>query len=61
MSLPCSRLVRRQVGGLEGLDRQFLHAWRIQFISPSGKQIDMKSELPRELKKTLRALTSESE
>ncbi|MDO8601885.1 MAG: RluA family pseudouridine synthase, partial [bacterium] len=43
------------------LNRHFLHASQIEFISPSGKKITATSELPDDLRQTLTSLTSESE
>lgn len=48
-------------GSLEGLERQFLHAHKIEFTSPSGKSIVGTSKLPRELEKVLTRLTTVSE
>jgi 23S rRNA pseudouridine1911/1915/1917 synthase len=48
-------------GSLAGLERQFLHAYKIEFISPSGKKITGVSELPAELVNVVAALVSESE
>lgn len=48
-------------GSIAGLKRQFLHAYKIEFTAPSGKQVVGISELPTELAQTLASLTSESE
>ena len=48
-------------GSIDGLERQFLHAHRIEFISSDGEKIVGTSELPMELKQVLSSLTIESE
>lgn len=48
-------------GSLAGLERQFLHAYKIEFISPSGKKIVGESPLPKELSDVLSALELTSE
>lgn len=48
-------------GSLAGLERQFLHAYKIEFTAPSGERIVGVSELPVELGQVLTGLTSESE
>ncbi len=45
--------------GPEGLDRMFLHAWRLEFVSPSsGRLVRLTAELPAELSATLARLRS---
>jgi len=48
-------------GTLPGLERQFLHAQQIAFITPSGKPLTIKSELPPELLNILAQLAIRSE
>lgn len=40
----------------EGLDRQFLHANFLRIKLPDGKEIEFKSDLPKDLKKILKKL-----
>jgi 23S rRNA pseudouridine1911/1915/1917 synthase len=40
-----------------GLARQFLHAYALEFIAPSGGKIRLEAELPRDLQNTLDALS----
>jgi 23S rRNA pseudouridine1911/1915/1917 synthase len=43
--------------GPTGLDRMFLHAWRLEFVSPtSGRLVRVTAELPDELEIVLRRL-----
>jgi 23S rRNA pseudouridine1911/1915/1917 synthase len=44
-------------GSIAGLERQFLHAYKIEFTSPSGKKIIGMSELPAELSNIVASLT----
>lgn len=41
---------------LHGLDRQFLHAWRIEFSYPEGRRLRFESPLPEDLKIVLNTL-----
>lgn len=43
---------------LNGLDTQFLHASKLSFTSPSGKNIKVESPLPKQLKMVLESLHS---
>ena len=36
-----------------GLARQFLHAWKLEFVSPSGAKMSFEADLPDELEKVL--------
>jgi len=45
----------------EGLTRQFLHAFYLKISLPDGKEIEFKTELPPELKKILKNLTTEKQ
>lgn len=45
-------------GTLAGLDRQFLHAARIEFTTPSGKKVTGESKLPAELQSVLDNLST---
>jgi 23S rRNA pseudouridine1911/1915/1917 synthase len=50
------RLVRRARQDL-GLDRQFLHAWRLSFERPAGKgRVELEAALPIDLQQVLRVL-----
>jgi len=40
----------------EGLDRLFLHAYKLQFTSPDGKALTFETDLPDELQKVLNML-----
>lgn len=42
--------------GIEGLNRQLLHANYLQFYLPNGKIIELKSELPNTLRRVLKKL-----
>lgn len=42
-----------------GLKRQFLHATKISFTTPSGKHLDLESPLPEELEKVLNQLAED--
>lgn len=48
-------------GSIAGLERQFLHAYKIEFTAPSGKRVTGVSELPFELAQALTGLATESE
>lgn len=39
-----------------GLTRQFLHAWKLEFISPSGAKMLFEADLPEDLEKVLTAI-----
>lgn len=39
-----------------GLDRLFLHAYKLEFTSPSGKQLVIESDLPQDLQNILKML-----
>ncbi len=41
---------------LEGLDRQFLHAWRLEFSYPEGRRWQFEAALPKDLHNALGAL-----
>ena len=41
-----------------GLDRLFLHAWKLQFTGPDGKGLALEADLPPDLQKTLDMLES---
>lgn len=45
----------------DGLNRQFLHAGYLKFQSTDGKMMEFKSELPSELKETLKGLPRKQE
>jgi 23S rRNA pseudouridine1911/1915/1917 synthase len=48
--------------GPEGLDRLFLHAWRLEFMSPlTGRLVRCEAPLPQELERVLEALRSGQE
>lgn len=50
------RSARRVVNDM-GLERQFLHAWRLSFEHPSGKgEIDLEAPLPPDLQRAISAL-----
>ena len=38
------------------LERLFLHAYKLEFISPDGKSITLEADLPEDLQKTINAL-----
>ena len=40
-----------------GLDRPFLHAWRLQFVTPSGTSLALEADLPDELQRVLDSLS----
>lgn len=48
-------------GTIAGLERQFLHAAKIEFIAPDGKAIKGESALPAELANVLSSLSNASE
>ncbi|MBI5786948.1 MAG: RluA family pseudouridine synthase [Candidatus Niyogibacteria bacterium] len=39
-----------------GLNRQFLHAWKLEFVSPSGAKMSFEADLPEDLEKVLEEL-----
>ena len=39
-----------------GLARQFLHAWKLEFVSPSGAKMSFEADLPEDLEKILKEL-----
>lgn len=39
-----------------GLNRQFLHAWKLEFVSPSGAKMSFEADLPEDLAKVLKFL-----
>jgi 23S rRNA pseudouridine1911/1915/1917 synthase len=41
---------------LAGLDRHFLHAWKIGFERPEGGRVEVQSPLPPDLVRVLAAL-----
>jgi 23S rRNA pseudouridine1911/1915/1917 synthase len=43
-----------------GLNRLFLHSWKLQFIGPDGQGIALQADLPEDLQKTLDMLESET-
>ena len=54
IDLPVSGDAQYGVAGDLGLERQFLHAYRLRFVHPvSGKEIDVTSPLPPDLEEAL--------
>jgi 23S rRNA pseudouridine1911/1915/1917 synthase len=54
IDLPVAGDTQYGVAGDLGLERQFLHAYRLRFAHPvSGKEIDLTSPLPRDLEEAL--------
>jgi 23S rRNA pseudouridine955/2504/2580 synthase len=52
-------IIRR---GPEGLDRLFLHAWKLELVSPgSGRLVRCEAPLPDELERVLEALRAGQE
>ncbi|MEK7566701.1 MAG: RluA family pseudouridine synthase [Patescibacteria group bacterium] len=39
-----------------GLNRQFLHAWKLEFISPTGAKMSFEADLPDDLERVLEEL-----
>ncbi|QQG45992.1 MAG: RluA family pseudouridine synthase [Candidatus Niyogibacteria bacterium] len=42
-----------------GLTRQFLHAWRLEFVSPTGAKLMLEADLPEDLDGVLRFLDTQ--
>ena len=48
--------------GPDGLERLFLHAWKLEFVSPlSGRLVRCEAPLPDELDRVLTALRADQE